>query len=175
VVLGSIFFSSLSYFSFVYLKPLYEPGAVAPWRAGNELNRMAPLDVLIAAGDGGDPTCIYYSKRKGWHFPENFGAAPIDSQEAIVALERLREKGAAYLVLTRHQPWWWSERYENFWVYLDSRYARVRDTKDYVIFDLRDTALGKRPRASEPASKSRPAFQFGKADDELRAQIKSRA
>jgi hypothetical protein len=175
VVFGAIFFSSLSYFSFVYLKPLYEPGAVAPWRAGNELNRMAPLDVLIAAGDGGDPTCIYYSKRKGWHFPENFGAAPIDSQEAIVALERLREKGAAYLVLTRHQPWWWSKRYANFWVYLDSRYARVRDTKDYVIFDLTNTALGNGPVVSEPTSKSTGAFQSGKALDELRAQVKSRA
>ena len=158
LILGLIFFSSLSYFSFVYLKPLYEPIALAPWRAGNELNRMAPLDILFAAGDGGDPTCIYYSKRKGWHFLENFGAAPIDSEQAIAELERLKHKGAAYLVLTRHQPWWWSERYDNFWSYLDSRYARVRNTDDYVIFALGNTELTKRPVVSVPTSKFAATF-----------------
>jgi hypothetical protein len=129
VVLGLIFFSSLSSFSFVYLKPLYEPVALAPWRAGNELNRLAPLDTLIAAGDGGDPTCIYYSKRKGWHFLENFGAAPIDSKQAIAELERLKERGAVYLVLTRHQPWWWSERYDNFWI----RATRARGIRKTML------------------------------------------
>ena len=39
------------------------------------------------------------------------------------SLERLKQRGAAYLVLTRHQPWWWSECYDNFWSYLHSRYA----------------------------------------------------
>jgi hypothetical protein len=174
VVLGLIFFSSLSSFSFVYLKPLYEPVALAPWRAGNELNRLAPLDTLIAAGDGGDPTCIYYSKRKGWHFLENFGAAPIDSKQAIAELERLKERGAVYLVLTRHQPWWWSERYDNFWRYLDSRYPRARDTEDYVIFDLGNTALDKRPVVSETTSNPTAAFQPAKADHELKAQLKAR-
>ena len=149
VLLGTIFFSSMSYFTLLYVTPLYEPGTLAPWRAGNELNRLAPLDVLIAAGDGGDPTCIYYSKRKGWHFLEDFGAAPIDSKQAIAELEQMKQRGAAYLVLTRHQPWWWSKRYENFWNYLDSRYARARDTEDYVIFDLGNTELAKRPVVSE--------------------------
>ena len=159
--LGLIFFSSMSYFSFVYLKPLYEPVAVAPWRAGNELNRMAPLEILIAAGDGGDPTCIYYSKRKGWHFLENFGAAPIDSEQAIAELERLKQRGAAYLVLTRHQPWWWSERYDNFWSYLDSHYARARDAEDYVIFDLGNTEPANWPVVSVPPSKLTAPFQPG--------------
>src|SRR5687767_10594035 len=90
VVLGLIFFSSLSSFSFVYLKPLYEPVTLASWRAANELNRLAPIDILFAAGDGGDPTCIYYSKRKGWHFLENFGAR---SEEHTSELQSL-----AYLV-----------------------------------------------------------------------------
>jgi hypothetical protein len=174
LVLGLIFFSSLSYFSLFYLKPLYEPVALAPWRAGRELSRMAPLDVLIAAGDGGDPTCIYYSKRKGWHFLENFGAAPIDSKQAITELERLKERGATYLVLTQHQPWWWSERYDKFWDYLDSRYARARDNEDYVIFDLGNSVTDKRPVVAEPASKLRAAFQLAKADDELEAQLKPR-
>jgi 4-amino-4-deoxy-L-arabinose transferase-like glycosyltransferase len=174
VVFGLIFFSSLSYCSFIYSKPLYEPVALAPWRAGNELNRMAPPQALVAIGDGGDPTCLYYSKRKGWHFLENFGAAPIDSQQAIAEIERLKERGAAYLVLTRHQPWWWSERYKNFWSYLDSRYPRARDTEDYVIFDLGNSELARRRLVSEPTSKLAAAFQRVNADDELRAQLKPR-
>jgi hypothetical protein len=174
VVLGLTFFFALSYFSFVYLKPLYEPLALAPWRAGNELNRIAPPQALVAVADGGDPTCLYYSKRKGWHFLENFGAAPIDSEQAIAEIERLRERGAAYLVLTRHQPWWWSERYKNFWSYLDSRYPRARDTEDYVIFDLGNAELAKRPVVSEPTSKPAAAFEPVEADDELRAQLKPR-
>jgi len=110
----------------------------------------------------------------GWHFLENFGAAPIDSKQAIAELERLRERGAVYLVLTRHQPWWWSERYDNFWSYLDSRYPRVRDTEDYVIFDLGNTALDKRPVVSETTSNPTTAFRPAKTDHELKAQLKPR-
>jgi 4-amino-4-deoxy-L-arabinose transferase-like glycosyltransferase len=143
LVYGLIFFSSLSYFSFVYLNPLYEPLALPAWHAGNELNGMAPPDALIAVADGGDPTCLYYSRRKGWHFLENFGAAPVDSQRAIAELERLRERGASYLVFTRHKPWWWSDRYTGLWTYLDSRYRRLRHTQDYTIFDLGTPAIGK--------------------------------
>jgi hypothetical protein len=103
-----------------------------------------------------------------------FGAAPIDSKQAITELERLKERGATYLVLTQHQPWWWSERYDKFWDYLDSRYARARDNEDYVIFDLGNSVTDKRPVVAEPASKLRAAFQLAKADDELEAQLKPR-
>jgi len=169
LVLGSIFFSLLSYFSFVYLKPLYQPSALPAWRAGNELSGIAAPEALVAVGDGGDPTCLYYSKRKGWHFLENFGAAPLTSQQAVGELQRLRARGAAYLVLTRHQPWWWSERYRSFWTYLDSRYRRVRDTGDFVIFDLANTESATQQFAPEPISSLSSAFLFA-VEDELTAQ-----
>jgi hypothetical protein len=105
------------------------------------------------------------------HLLENFGAAPIDSKQAIAELERLRDRGAAYLVLTRHQPWWWSKRYDNFWSYLDSRYQRARDTEDYVIFELGNTELAKRPVVSGPISNSTAAFQPLKEDDDFSAQL----
>ncbi|HXV81828.1 MAG TPA: hypothetical protein VEG60_18255, partial [Candidatus Binatia bacterium] len=174
VVLGLIFFSSLSYFSFVFLKPFYQSVAIAAWHAANDLNRMAPPDALVAVADGGDPTCLYYSRRKGWHFLENFGAAPIDSQQAIAALERLRERGAAYLVLTRHQPWWWSERYTRFWSHLDSRYQRVRDTPAFVIFDLVKAESAKRQFASKPNLKLVHGLQPGVGEKELRVLVNPR-
>ena len=103
--------------------------------AGNELNRIAPRHAFATVADGGDPTCLYYSKRKGWHFLDNFGIAPADSRQAIMELEKLRKRGAGYLVFTRHTVWW-LDHYKEFQKYLDSRYRRVRQTEQYVIFDL---------------------------------------
>ena len=105
------------------------------FNAGSELNRIAPRHALVIVADGGDPTCLYYSKRKGWHFLDNFGIAPADSQQAIIELEKLRKRGASYLVFTRYTGWW-LDYYKDFQKYLDSRYPRVRQTEDYVIFDL---------------------------------------
>jgi hypothetical protein len=171
--LGLIFFSPLSYFSFFYLKPLYEPVAQAPWHAGNELNAwlrymfsLSLQTVVIQLA------FTIASERAGISLKTC--AAPIDNQQAITELERSKERGATYLVLTRHQPWWWSERYDNFWSYLDSRYERARDTEDYVIFDLRNTGLAKRPVVPKPTLKLTATFQPVEADDEPRAHSKPR-
>jgi Dolichyl-phosphate-mannose-protein mannosyltransferase len=133
-----IFFSSLSYLSFAYVKPLYEPWDMRSFNAGTELNRIMPREALALVADGGDPTCLYYSKRKGWHFLDNFGIAPVDSQQAITELEKFRKQGASYLVFTRYTAWW-LDYYKDFQKYLDSQYLRVRQTEDYVIFDLAGT------------------------------------
>jgi 4-amino-4-deoxy-L-arabinose transferase-like glycosyltransferase len=130
-----IFFVSLSYLSLTYLKPLYNPWGLPFFNAGTELNRIAPRHALAIVVDGGDPTCLYYSKRKGWHFLDNFGIVPGNSQQAIIELEKLRKRGARYLVFPRYTVWW-LDYYKDFRTYLDSRYRRVRQTTDYVIFDL---------------------------------------
>jgi len=130
-----IFFSSLCYLSFVYVSPLYEPWAMPALEAGNELNRIAPAQALIIVSDSGDPTCLYYSRRKGWHFLEDFGKAPSNSQEAISELETLRGKGAAYLTFIRN-TFWWLDYFQAFRKHLDSHYRRISVTADYIIFDL---------------------------------------
>jgi hypothetical protein len=132
-----IFFSFLSYLSFTYVKPLYHPWGMRSFNAGTELNRIAPRHALAIVADGGDPTCLYYSKRKGWHFLNDFGGPPKNSQQAITELENLRKQGGRYLVFPRYTVWW-LEHYEDFRSHLDSRYRRVRQTTDYVIFDLAD-------------------------------------
>jgi 4-amino-4-deoxy-L-arabinose transferase-like glycosyltransferase len=134
-LLSFIFFASLAYLSYTYVRPLYNPWGIPSFNAGKELNRIAPRRALVIVADAGDPTCLYYSKRKGWHFLDDFGSTPANSQQAITALEKLRKRGARYLVFPRY-TFWWLDYYKDFRSYLDSRYPRVRQTMDYVIFDL---------------------------------------
>jgi 4-amino-4-deoxy-L-arabinose transferase-like glycosyltransferase len=136
IALASLFFFSLlSYLSFVYIKPLYHPWGIRSFNAGTELNRIAPRHALAIVADGGDPTCLYYSKRKGWHFLNGFGGPPKNSQQAITELEKLRKQGGRYLVFPRYTVWW-LDHYKDFRSHLDSHYRRVGQTTDYVIFDL---------------------------------------
>lgn len=141
IVFALTFFSSLSYLSLAYVKPLYEPIRMAAFHAGRELNRFVPPEALIAVADGGDPTCFYYSRRKGWHYLEDFGNAPRNSQEAITAVDRLKRKGASYLIFIRY-TFRWLETHDHFPEYLNSQYRRVRDTQDYIIFDLTNAEIG---------------------------------
>lgn len=131
-----IFLTALAYLSYIYVKPLYEPWAIPLLKAGNELNRIAPPDALLVVPGRGDSTVFYYSRRKGWHFVGSvFGGAPRNSQQAISELEKLRKEGTSYLVFTKYTSWW-LDYYKDFRKHLDSRYRRVRDTHEYVIFDL---------------------------------------
>jgi len=59
----------------------------------------------------------------------------MDSQEAINELEKLRKEGASFLVFTQYTRWW-LDYSRDFQQHLDSQYRRVRDTDEYVIFDL---------------------------------------
>jgi hypothetical protein len=139
-VLCGLFFAALAYLSYSSLKPLYEPQAqrVQAWHVGNALNHIAPADALVIIADDGDPTAIYFSKRKGWHFLQDgmFKGYPVNSQQAIMQLEEWRKDGATYLAFTQY-AFWWFDYYEGFREYLDARYRRVRETKEYLIFSLK--------------------------------------
>jgi 4-amino-4-deoxy-L-arabinose transferase-like glycosyltransferase len=131
-------FVALIFVSYAYAKPLYAPWAMPSWKAGHEINRITPPAALVVFSVDGDSSAIYYSKRKGWHALDdsNWGP-PLDSELAIRDLEKLRKRGATYLVFTQYTAWWLQD-YTDFRKYLESRYRRVRDTGDYMIFDLAD-------------------------------------
>jgi 4-amino-4-deoxy-L-arabinose transferase-like glycosyltransferase len=152
-----VFLSFASYLSYVYVSPLYEPWGMPSFHAGNELNRIVPSQALVIVADGGDPTCLYYSRRKGWHFLENFGKSPTNSHEAIMELERLRAQGADYLTFVRHTLWWF-DYYQQFKEYLDSHYRRISMTQDYVIFDLTPVSGTQSVREVFDKSRYRPNF-----------------
>jgi hypothetical protein len=112
------------------------------WSLGRELDRSTPPDALVIIADYGDPRVIYYSKRKGWHFLQDglLKRNPHNTQEAITVLEKLRGEGASYLDFTQH-TFWWFQYYQGFRGYLEARYRRVRETTEYVIFDVTTSKL----------------------------------
>jgi hypothetical protein len=59
----------------------------------------------------------------------------VDSEEAIIEVEKLRKEGASYLIFTQYTRWW-LDYYKDFQEHLDSQYQRVRDNDEYIIFDL---------------------------------------
>jgi 4-amino-4-deoxy-L-arabinose transferase-like glycosyltransferase len=133
---AAIFVAGLATVSYVCLAPHYEPKRLAWWQAGLELKRVTPPEALVVIADDGDPTAFYYSQRHGWHFLQEFGRAPVDSEEAISELEQRRRDGAQYLGFLTHTIVW-LERYPAFRAHLEARYRRLRETEAYWIFDLR--------------------------------------
>jgi hypothetical protein len=76
---------------------------------------------------------------------------PADDRSAIEALERLRERGAEFMVIA--QPaFWWLDHYEGLHRHLESRFRRLLKSEWSVVFDL--TARDRRTRRG---SRSGPA------------------
>jgi 4-amino-4-deoxy-L-arabinose transferase-like glycosyltransferase len=142
IVSTCLFFAVLTYLSYIYVTPLYAHQHPWMWSLGRELDRSTPPEVLVIIADYGDPRVIYYSKRKGWHFLQDglLKRNPHNTQEAITVLEKLRGEGASYLAFTPH-TFWWFEYYQGFRGYLEARYRRVRETTEYVIFDITTSKL----------------------------------
>ena len=124
--------------TFAYAKIYYAPAAAALRDAGLILNRISPPDALIVAADNGDPTLLYYARRKGWHFLEAAGiynGEPRDSAQAIADLEELRKRGASYLVVTSSTSWW-LDYYAELGQYVADNSAEVEATTEFKIYKL---------------------------------------
>jgi 4-amino-4-deoxy-L-arabinose transferase-like glycosyltransferase len=117
----------------------YRPWQLPAYRTAAEMRRILRPNDLIMVPDEGDPLIIYYSGHKGWHFMEEFGWHPGTSAEAIGELERLRAQGGRYFVVSYYQLWWF-DYYKDFRTYLDTRYHRVAESPEYVVYDLFGTA-----------------------------------
>jgi hypothetical protein len=148
---GLVLYLSLGFSAYMQVAPLYQPWALPAFEAGVALRQLAPRDALVAVVDEGDPTAIYYSGRKGWHFPRDFGGPVAQDAEAVRELGTLRREGARYLVFLRHTMWWF-DQYPDFGRAVTTSYRRVHETEDYVIFDLSLSA----PRGFTPDDASVP-------------------
>jgi hypothetical protein len=122
--------------------PLYAHQRPELWSVGRELNRITPPDALVIVADDGDPRAIYYSQRKGWHFLQDgyLKDHPRNTQEAITIIEQLRGEGASYLAFAQNIVKYF-DAYEGLREYLDVRYQRIRETTEYVIFDITTSKL----------------------------------
>jgi 4-amino-4-deoxy-L-arabinose transferase-like glycosyltransferase len=124
--------------SFIYTRKLYEPTAAPMRDAGLLLQKISTPVALIMAADNGDPTMFYYAERRGWHFLETGGiynGEPTNSEEAIVDLERIRKRGASYLVFTSNTSWW-LDYYQELGRYVASNSTLVQATPEFKIYKV---------------------------------------
>jgi GT2 family glycosyltransferase len=100
-----------------------------------------PADATVIVVSKGDDELLDLGLRRAWHFPQDdegayAGYYPADSTEAIIQLERLRDRGGEYLVIPR-SALWWLDYYGELRQYLQSRCRLVVHRDDAcVIFGL---------------------------------------
>jgi GT2 family glycosyltransferase len=90
-----------------------------------------PAGARIAVISKGDAELLRLDGHQAWHFPEGADGAyaghyPADSGECIAELERLRAKGAEYLVIPETARWW-LQHYAQFGAHLQAHYGAIAD------------------------------------------------
>jgi hypothetical protein len=93
----------------------------------------------------GDPELLKLDGREGWHFPHQYdgqyaGHYPEDSKAAIRELEKVRAKGAQFLLIPSTATWW-LDHYKEFAEYLTDRYSLIaREDQTCILYRLGDLA-----------------------------------
>jgi hypothetical protein len=92
------------------------------------VRQCVPTGATVAVASRGDDQLLRFDHATGWHFPRGDDGAyaghyPADGAGAIAHLERLRARGAGYLVLPA-TALWWLEHYPAFAAHLD-RHAQL--------------------------------------------------
>ncbi|HET7416405.1 MAG TPA: glycosyltransferase [Solirubrobacterales bacterium] len=110
-------------------------------RVREAVEREVPAGARVLVLSRGDRELVRLGDRQGEHFPQDeagnyAGHHPADSDEAIAALERLREEGARFLAVPSPSAWW-LEHYDGFARHL-GRYPLLGG-EDCEIYDLRLT------------------------------------
>jgi GT2 family glycosyltransferase len=100
-------------------------------RVLRRVKEAVPIGATVAVISKGDAELLKIDGRRAWHFPEGedgtyAGHYPADSGACIAELERLRAKGAEFLVIpeTSH---WWLQHYAQFGEHLRARYGANGD------------------------------------------------
>ena len=121
------------------LRPYYAEWNPTCLEAAQRLRQIAPPEARVLIPDGGDPSCIYYTGRKGWHF-----WSPKTNVDAIKAVEQYRTLGAMYLIIDADHLWW-LDYYKGFAAYLEENYRKIVDHGRYLIVDITRKTLKKDP------------------------------
>jgi GT2 family glycosyltransferase len=90
-----------------------------------------PPGATVLVVSKGDEELVKLEGRRGWHFPQADGGAyaghhPHDSDACIAELERMRRRGANYLVIPEPSRWW-LRHYARFAEHLETCYGAVAD------------------------------------------------
>jgi predicted O-methyltransferase YrrM len=103
-------------------------------RVRSLVRRTVPKGSTLLVVSKGDDQLVCLDNQQAMHFPQDEGGVyagehPNDSAEAISYLNRLRAKGAQY-VLFPQTAFWWFESYPEFKAYLDQNYKVVAQQQD---------------------------------------------
>lgn len=116
----------------------FAPAAASLRELGLTLKEISRPSSLVIAADDGDPTIFYYAERKGWHFLEKDGVFygnPLDDEQLIADFDKLRARGAKYLVFSFGTKWW-LEYYRSFAAHV-ARVAILKEqTPNFVIYEI---------------------------------------
>jgi hypothetical protein len=117
-----------------------------------------PPGSTVAVVSKGDPSLLDLPGARAWHMPQAeegayLGYHPSDSEEAIRHLEKLRARGAGYLLLPS-TGFWWLEHYEGFRHHLEARYRRAWADPYCIIYSLNGEAPLTPPRPESTAAGS---------------------
>ena len=95
-----------------------------------------------------------------------YWGAPINDQNAIEELERLREMGAELIVITEPASWW-LEYYSGFHQFLRSRFPCVSAQPHLTVFELSrlKTLIEETDGTSEPVGERAVRNEGGQVDD----------
>jgi hypothetical protein len=103
----------------------------------------ANATVLVASG-GDDRLLLAMNGCRAWHIPQTerdnntpTGRDPANSEEAIGHVERLRARGAGFLVLPQAAGWWLGE-YKGFRNYLETQHEQLWSGDNCTIYKLSD-------------------------------------
>lgn len=138
----------LSFSTVPLVQAMKMPFAIDSKDLGDRLEKLsAPGELVVAVSmKVGDPTAIYYSRRRGWLFPPAGGAAnwselTEDGPAAIAALTGLRDGGAKWFGLVKQAQ---DENGRAFMAHhpallawLDANAKRVEETSKILIYRLR--------------------------------------
>lgn len=111
-------------------------------RIRHRVHETVPAGATVLVISRGDSELLHLEGRKGWHFPQQddgiyAGYYPADSASAVDHLEKVRDRGAEYLLIPQTARWW-LDYYTEFAHHLQSRYeVLVRQDDVCWIIDLK--------------------------------------
>jgi hypothetical protein len=108
---------------------------------------IPPKSTFILVDQEGSTTLVTRDPRVPVLFEkdEQCWGPPRDDETAIQEVERLRQAGARFLVVT-WPAFWWLDYYSGLHQHLRSRFPCLLDNERLVLFDLRSSILVSRSR-----------------------------
>jgi GT2 family glycosyltransferase len=108
------------------------------------VHEAVPPGATVLVMTRGDEELLRFADRRGWHFPQDDQGAyagwyPADSAACIAELERLRARGADFLVIPETARWW-LRHYVEFADHLERHYGLGDERAPGIIIPLSQPA-----------------------------------